>query len=55
VIGWSPVPALQNAHSFWMIGNNEINPTDFPICPHPQVVTTKYTGLQLHHVTCASS
>ena len=55
VIGWSPLPALQTAHSFWMVGNNEIDPLNFPICAHPQVVTTKYTGVQLHHVTCASS
>jgi mannosyltransferase len=53
VIGWSPVPAMQTAKSFWIVGNNGLNPGEFITCPQRLIVTQKYTGLQLHHVICA--
>ncbi|MEC5387199.1 hypothetical protein VVD49_15830 [Uliginosibacterium sp. H3] len=52
IIGWSPVPAMQTAKRFWLVGNNGLNPADLISCPQHLVSTRKYTGLQLHHVTC---
>lgn len=53
VIGWSPVPAMQTAKSFWIAGNNGLNPEEFITCPQHQIATQKYTGLQLHRVSCS--
>jgi hypothetical protein len=52
VIGWSPVPEMQTAKSFWMVGNYGVDLATLPMCANRQIVTQRYTGLQLHHVTC---
>jgi mannosyltransferase len=52
VVGWSLLPALQTTKSYWVVGNNGLDLATLPLCANRQIVTQKYTGLQLHHVFC---